>query len=126
MVKFILVISCLLITACLPTSESAFRVRGDIQDQFGKPLEKCSLKVYLESIDRLIEQKEVGSRFLETIVIQPKIRNYILSVTCDDSEDRFVSDVFQLGSIEHYKQPVDLGIIKLQTNERSMGSDSID
>lgn len=115
MIKIIFIISLIsnLVACVYFPGDSAFSVQGKVVDMSGVPFNSCLLMLYSEDSQEPYGTIEIGSEFLETFIISPKKQNYFLSISCEEGQSVYKSDIKRLGSKEFYINPIDLGIIKL-------------
>lgn len=95
--------SCILVAA-----DGAVRLRGEAVDQSGRGYDQCKLTLHSEGGDAL-QTSQVSSDFLETFVIEPRLRTYYVTAACAGAKDEAKSAMFRAGAKEQYEKPVDLG-----------------
>lgn len=104
---------CLLFSACV--GESMFRVRGKIET-IGQP-HSCVMKVYRADTGNLAATMKVEPGFQKSVVIAPGSHRYYMTIECKGSSARCKSRTYELGSVEQYLNPIDLGVISLKGSE---------
>ena len=105
--------ACVLLAACI--GESAFRVRGKIATS-DRP-DSCVMKVYAVDGGYLAATRKVEPEFQESVVIAPGTHRYYITIECKGTSARYKSRMYKLGSVEHYLNPIDLGVISLKSPE---------
>lgn len=103
-----------------PGAESAFKVKGKILMSSGRAPEGCTVKLFKQPNQRLIRESEIPAEFEKSFVIEPAQREYFLLFTCRGAEKPFKTQVYKLGDVKHYLEPIDLGTIEL-TDAREPG-----
>ncbi len=95
--------------ALLTVSDSAFRVKGKIDNLNSG--NQCTLNLHHVGNGKLLTSKYITDDFQVTFIIPAKKDDYYLTVECEGRKNMLRSDNYQLGSIDHYKNPIDLGVI---------------
>ena len=96
-----------------PASESAFKVRGTILADGVQPAEPCSLELYSKKGNRLVRTVDVPAKFEEGVVIAGGEHEYYMIFRCQKHAARFRTEVYKLGRIYYFENPIDLGVINL-------------
>jgi hypothetical protein len=109
--RFALLAILIIEPSCQMLGESAFKVKGRIISQEGKAINKCTLEVFLASNDKLVDSREISVNFEESFVIAPKSQYYYMKISCVNCPSSHRIEIYELGNIEYYKKPIDLGEI---------------
>lgn len=102
---------CLIFVSCMG-GDSAFKVRGTVVGANGATVDSCLLELYLAKNGQLVDKATVGNNFEESFVIAPTIDEYYMVVRCNGHSHQ--TAVYELGDIEHFNTPIDLGKITLK------------
>ena len=103
----------LLTASCIsPGADSAVRIRGEAVDQAGRRFEQCKLTLHSEGGEAL-QTSQASGEFLETFVIEPRLRTYYVTAACTGAKADAKSAPFRAGTKEQYEKPVDLGKLTL-------------
>lgn len=91
--------------------DSAVRVKGEIVGL--KADESCLLNLHNEKSGDILVSKSVEAAFLETFILPPMEATYFFTVKCDFDSNTFKSNIYTLGDIKHYREPVNLGKVEM-------------
>lgn len=100
-------------SSCISVAtDSAVRIRGEAVDQTGRRFDQCTLTLRSE-LGEALQTSPTSGEFIETFVIEPKLRIYSVTVTCMGAKVDAKSATFRAGTREQYEKPIDLGRIML-------------
>lgn len=102
-----------ILVGCVPMGDGGARLRGQIVAH-DKPASMCLLELRLARDERVVGRASVGEVFEETFVIAPVEDLYVVVITCVGLEGHYESSPLRLGSLEAYRQGVDLGTIRIE------------
>ena len=104
------------VSSCWLIGDSAFKVKGNIiaTDENSKPY---YLDLYLADSDDFIRSIEITKDFEESVTIAPWVRKYYMVIRSRDGKLKYKTKIFELGNMEHYENPIDLGSIFLKGNK---------
>ena len=111
MKEICLISLCLIFVSCMG-GDSAFKVRGTVVGANGTIVDNCLLELYLSKTGQLVDKATVGNNFEESFVIAPTIDEYYMVIRCNGQS--YQTAVYELGDIEHFNTPIDLGMITLK------------
>jgi len=115
MIYRFLVVACIAIStaSCISVAaDGAVRLRGEAVDQTGRRYDQCTLTLHSETGEAL-QTSQVPGEFIETFVIEPRLRTYYVSAVCTGAKTDAKSATFRAGTKEQYEKPVDLGKLTL-------------
>jgi hypothetical protein len=95
--------------------DGAARISGHVVDASGEAYGNCRLELLdTDNLETLVS-RNVGSPFLETMLMAPGAHPYKLRVTCQGSAEVFTSGLVSLGDLKKtYHKPFELGRITLR------------
>lgn len=101
-----------LIVCCVNCiGDSACRVKGKIVAI--SSADQCSIMLN-NAEGAVVGTHNIMSDFQETFIIAPKIDDYYFTIRCEGNDNIFKSQIYELGDIEYYKKPIDLGEIDIK------------
>jgi hypothetical protein len=100
--------------ACSMIGDSGARILG-VVEVTSQATPSCDLKLFAEGGEVLVGSRRIAGKFEETFVIAPGQRHYYVTIDCDGVSDQFRSSELLLGSVQTYREGVDLGIIRLES-----------
>ena len=115
MIYRLFVVACIAIptSSCISVgSDGAVRLHGEAVDQTGRRYEQCKLTIQSERGEAL-QTSQVPGEFLETFVIEPRLRTYYVTAACAGARADARSATFQAGMKEQYENPIVLGKLTL-------------
>lgn len=93
-------------------ADGAVRLRGEVVDQTGRHYDQCKLTLHSEGGEAL-QTSQVSGAFVETFLIEPRLRIYYVTAACAGAKSDARSAMFRAGAKEQYEKPVDLGKLSL-------------
>jgi hypothetical protein len=110
------------LAACFPMADGAARIRGHLQtyDEF---VPQCQLMLLHAETNVVVgDAHSIGGSFEETFVIAPREDDYYVAIECEGSELSYRSAALRLGSVEAYREGVDLGVVYLEPRSSALPS----
>jgi hypothetical protein len=62
----------------------------------------------------VVVKRNIKPEFQESVLIAPGTHRYYMALYCKGSSAKYKSKTYELGVIEHYINPLDLGTISLR------------
>ncbi|MDH3919311.1 MAG: hypothetical protein OEU25_14175 [Rhodospirillales bacterium] len=101
----------LVLTGCpFPIGDAVLGVRGQIENTHQEAYGTCVLRLHLETGEVPPYQNQFVERSFDTsFIVEPRTREYFLSIECDGSEEVFKTPKFKF--VPPF-QEIDLGVIQ--------------
>ena len=99
MIHRVLGVACIAIStaSCISVAaDGAVRLRGEAVDQTGRRYDHCKLTLHSEGGEAL-QTSQVSGEFLETFVIEPRLRAYYVTAACAAQKPTPRARRFELG-----------------------------
>jgi hypothetical protein len=112
--RSLLILLTLATASCIPiVGDGYVRVRGTAIDQNGRPFDDCEAILHRSNVEAFQGPRRTKGDFQEGFVIEPRPREYYVSVTCTGAQSVAKSAIFRAGTPEQSERPVDLGNLRL-------------
>jgi hypothetical protein len=118
--RLLLTLLALAMASCLP-GDGYVVLQGAVLDQGGQPFDDCRAQLHDAKGRAIFDARPIKGRFREDFVIEPRQREYFISVVFDSAISVVRSEVFVAGTREQWTQNVQIGNLLLQraASERS-------
>jgi hypothetical protein len=76
------------------------------------------MKLYRADKNQLVREIKVGPKIQISGPITPGRHKYYVIIDCAESSLTYRSPIFELGTVEEFEHPVDLGTVSLKTENK--------